>query len=151
MDSTLAEWLTAIHFRTSGHVRLIHPLLLLGPPPAPAAGSKQPQLTPQLGASNPQYTQALAALPDAVPMTTVRSVSAALHACSDEPLSAEEAAMSVRDIVCCAVGVLSGTVFVVDCAFDNLGLYVCNRYAPPVLRVAEEARAHAAQSRAAGP
>ena len=46
--------------------------------------------------------------------------------------------MGVRGI---AVAVLATPVFAVNCLPDDLGLYVRRRYAEPMLRVAQEARA----------
>lgn len=134
VDFTLAEWLAAVHFRATGSVRLIYPLLA-GPPPAVEAGRAAAPW--ESLAENPAYALALAALPDAVPVATIRSVSAALLAAFGAPLPDETAAMTVRDIVCGRRGVLSGQVFPVDCLPDDLGLYIRDRYAPPMLRVVE--------------
>ena len=143
VDACLAEWLAALHFRAAGRVRLIHPLLAgEPPPPAQAASPLQPRF--ESLAQDPRYAAALAALPDAAPAATMQAVAAALCAIGDAPLSPEVAGMSVREIVAGAAGVLAGPVLAVDCAPDDLGLYIHSRYAPPMLRVAEEARAHAA-------
>jgi hypothetical protein len=148
VDACLAEWLAALHFRAAGGVRLIHPLLAGEPPPAQASAAVSSSLhhrfESSLSQNDPRYAAALAALPDAAPAATVRAVSAALRAIGDAPLTPEEAAMSVRDIVAGAAGVLAGPVLALDCAPEDLGLYIRSRYAPPMLRVAEEARAQAA-------
>jgi len=142
VDACLAEWLAALHFRAAGRVRLIHPLLA-GEPPAPAQSSSASQRF-ESPLQDPRYAAALAALPDAAPAATLQAVSAALRAIGDAPLAPEAAGMSVRDIVAGAAGVLAGPVLAVDCAPDDLGLYIRSRYAPPMLRVAEEARAQGA-------
>ena len=140
VDACLAEWVAALHFRAAGRVRLIHPLLASEPPPPAQAASPSPPRLESL-AQDPRYAAALAALPDAAPAATMQAVAAALRAIGDAPLAPAVAEMSVRDIVAGAAGVLAGTVLAVDCAPDDLGLYIRSRYAPPMLRVAEEARA----------
>ena len=136
-DVTLAEWMAALHFRASGHVRLISPLLA-GPTP-PLAGPGEEQQRYQSLLRDARYALALDALPDAPSAATTRAVEAALRACSEAPLSAEEAAMSIRDIVSGPTGLLSGPVFAVDCLPDDLGLYIGSRYAPRMLQVVEAA------------
>ena len=133
VDACLAEWLAALHFRAAGRVQLIYPLLL-GSNPLPGQKIKRfESLT-----DDPQYTLALAALPDAASPITTRVVSGALCAMGEAPLSAEVAAMTVRSV---AAAVLATPVFAVNCLPDDLGLYVRGRYAAPMLRVAAEARA----------
>jgi hypothetical protein len=133
VDSCLAEWLAALHFRAEGSVRLIYPLLLGSNPPPGTKIKRFECLT-----DDPGYALALAALPDAASAATVRVVNAALCAIGEAPLSADVAAMSVRAV---AAAVLATPVFAVSCSPDDLGLYIRSRYAAPMLRVAAEARA----------
>ena len=135
VDACLAEWVAALHFRARGCVRLIYPLLL-GSNPLPGQKIKRfESLT-----DDPQYTLALAALPDAASPATTRVVSGALCAIGEAPLSDEVVCLSVREI---AAAVLATPVFAVNCLPDDLGLYVRSRYAAPMLRVAEDVRAAA--------
>ena len=134
-DACLAEWLAALHFRARGWVQLIYPLLL-GASSKPGQETHFGLLTDDL-----QYALALAALPDAAPVSTMRAVTAALSALGETPLSAELASMSVRDI---AAAVLATPAFAVNCLPADLGLYIRSRCAPLMLRVAEET--HSARS-----
>ena len=151
VDTTLGECLTALYFRATGDVRLIHPLLA-GPQQQPAAGddakppSKRPERWPGVMQER-AYEDALAALPDAVAVATHASVSASLRSAFGYSLPPEFEALTVREIMCGRggdaprPGVLSGTTFAVDCLPDDLGLYIRNRYAPPALSVAAEVAA----------
>ena len=131
VDACLAEWLAALHFRALGCVRLIYPLLL-------GASSKPgPETHFGLLTNDPQYALALAALPDAAPVSTMRAVSDALCADGEAPLSTALAAMSVRGV---AAAVLATPAFAVNCLPDDLGLYIRSRCVPLMLRVAEETR-----------
>jgi len=144
VDFTLAEWLAALHFRATGSVRLIYPLLAHLTPAVEAGRADAPW---ESLAKNPAYALALAELPDAVPVATTRAVSAAVLAAFGSPLPPETATLTVRDIVCGREGVLGGLVFPLDCLPDDLGLYIRDRYAPPMLRVVE-ACAHAERTEA---
>jgi len=148
VDTTLGECLTALYFRATGDVRLIHPLLT-GPEQQPAADakpSKRPERWPCVMQER-AYEDALAALPDAVAVATHASVSASLRAAFGHALPPEFEALTVREIMCGRggdaprPGVLSCTTFAVDCLPDDLGLYIRNRYAPPALSVAAEVAA----------
>lgn len=73
---------------------------------------------------------------------TVATVNAALRSALGASLPPELAAMTVRDMVCGARGVLAGpALFALDCAPDDVGLYLGSRYALPALRVAAEVAA----------
>ena len=149
VDTTLGECLTALYFRSTGDVRLIHPLLA-GPQAQPPADGAPPSKRPERWPCVMQeraYEDALAALPDAVAVATQASVSASLRSAFGYSLPPEFEALTVREIMCGRggdaprPGVLSGTAFAVDCLPDDLGLYIRNRYAPPALSIAAEVAA----------
>jgi hypothetical protein len=149
-DTSLAEWLAALYFRDAEEetaddgtrpVRLIHPLLVgqLAPPTRERTPARWLNLK-----DDPAYAAALAALPDAVPAATVALVDSALRRTAGAPLPPRFAALTVRQIVCgcddahapCGrvAGVLSGAPFALECADDDLGLYIRGKFAPALLR-----------------
>jgi hypothetical protein len=151
-DASLGEALLALYFRSTGDVRLIHPLLAGDPPPPPGPGCLPG--TERWVPLNKQreYVEALEALPDAVASATHAAVSAALLSAFGFELPAEFAALTVRDIMCgrkgrgdaapAMAGVLSGpALFTLDCLGQDLGFYILERYAPPAVLVAAEAAA----------
>jgi hypothetical protein len=143
VDTSLAEWLAALYFRDAEEetaedgtrpVRLIHPLLvgtLL--PPCDGFPSRWSSL-----AAEPAYTAALAALPLAVPTATVAMVDGALRRALGRPLPPRFTCLTVRDIVLGRaapplVGILSGSPFALECADEDLGLYIRGKFAPALL------------------
>jgi hypothetical protein len=147
-DTSLAEWLAALYFRDAEEaqqhrsVRLIHPLLVgqLAPPTRERAHAHH-WLSLR---DEPAYAAALAALPAATPAATVAMVDGALRRALGRSLPPRFACLTVRQIVCgcddeqapCGrlAGILSGAPFALECAEDDLGLYVQRRYAPALLR-----------------
>jgi hypothetical protein len=144
-DTSLAEWLAALYFRDAHEeacgekggarpVQLIHPLLvgaLL--PPRDGYPARWSSL-----AAEPAYAAALAALPDAVPAATVAMVDGALRRALGRPLPPRFARLTVRDIVLGRVepplvGILSGSPFALECADEDLGLYIRGRFASALL------------------
>ena len=152
-DMSLAEALTALYFRSTGDIRLIHPLLVAdAPPPAdPSSLAALPRWSPLN--KQREYEEVLDALPDAVPVATQAAVNAALRAAGEPGLPPHFAALSVRDIMRgrpqpgdaagapgVEGGLLSGpALFALDCLPQDLGLYIRDRYAPPAIRAAAEA------------
>ena len=146
-DTSLGECLAALYLRSTGDVRLIHPLLAGEPPlePEPGCPPDIEQCVPLV--DQRAYTDVLAALPEAVPVATHAAVSAALLAALGVSLPAAFAELTVRDIICgkqgggAMAGVLSGqTLFSVSGPLDDMGLYIRDRYAVPALSVVAAAR-----------
>ena len=146
-DTSLGECLTALYLRWTGDVRLIHPLLAGEPPqePEPGCPADVEQCVPLV--DQRAYADALAALPEAVPVATQEAVSAALVSAFGVGLPAAFAELTVRDIMCgrqgggaAGSGVLSGALFSVSGRRDDMGLYIRDRYAAPALSAAAEAR-----------
>ena len=154
VDTTLGECLAALYFRSTGHVRLIHPLLA-GDPQAPQEPgmSKRPEAWASL-VKGQSYQDALAALPDAVPVATIASVSSSMRGALGLELPPEFLALTVRDIMVGRTGadprpgVLSSTSFAVECLPDELGLYIRDRYAPLVLDAVAQVAAERRQQHA---
>jgi hypothetical protein len=149
-DMTLCEAIAALYFRSTGDVRLIHPLLAgetpkMGLPGCVPGEERWVPLTKQ-----PAYAQALATLPDAVPSASYAAFSAALLSAFGIVLPAEYAALTVREIMLgherdgtppFVAGVIGGSdLFMLDCLAQDLGLYIDNRYTPPAAQAAAEAR-----------
>jgi hypothetical protein len=145
-DTSLAEWLAALYFRDADEeaaaaaVRdgtprpaqlIIHPLLV---------GALVPASTGSLArwaslAADPAYASALAALPSAVPSATIALVDGALRKELGRPLPPRFARLTVRDIVLGRdapplAGILSGVPFALECADQDLGLYIHGKFAP---------------------
>ena len=155
VDTTLGECLAALYFRSTGHVRLIHPLLAGDPQEPQEHGvSKRPAAWASL-VKGQSYHDALAALPDAVPVATIASVSSSMRSAFGLELPPEFLALTVRDIMIGRTGadpqpgVLTGTSFAVECLPDELGLYIRDRYAPLVLSAVADVAAERRQQRQA--
>ena len=147
-DTTLGECLSALYLRSTGDVRLVHPLLAGEPPPEPEPGCRPCGEQNMPLVDQRAYADALAALPDAVPAATNAAVSAALLSAFGVSLPAAFAELTVRDIICGRqgaapmAGVLSGpTLFSLRGRRDDLELYIRDRYAAPALSAAAEAAA----------
>jgi hypothetical protein len=149
-DTSLAEWLAALYFRDADEeaaalepledgarpVRglIIHPLLV---------GTLVPASTGSLArwtslAADPAYASALAALPSAIPTSTIAWVDGALRKELGLPLPPRFACLTVRDIVLGRdapplAGILSGVPFALECADQDLGLYIRGKYALALL------------------
>jgi hypothetical protein len=146
-DTSLAEWLAALYFRDAEElqpqarpVRLIHLLLVGTLAPRTRERTRAQWLSLR---DDPAYAAALAALPHAVPAATVALVDSALRRTEGAPLPPRFAALTVRQIVCgCGddeppprrlAGILSGAPFALECAEEDVGLYIGARYAPALL------------------